>query len=193
VISTTPIERIAALLIEAKYTRLPVPLKVLRLSFDFGAAFIGSDMSSDLVVAVDNVDKSEARIIQIVEALSRALDVARSRRSLTVIVVGPRPLPGTLDRLSRVARVLPVGVSGDEEVLRDWLAILLPLNVPEIAEMSGPVLHPAGSGETVPDPITSSFEQAALQGEDRVQQLLITLIEQPFASADKPDEMEEAK
>jgi hypothetical protein len=139
------------------------------------------------------VDKSEARIIQIVEALSRALDVARSRRSLTVIVVGPRPLPGTLDRLSRVARVLPVGVSGDEEVLRDWLAILLPLNVPEIADISGPVLHPAGSGETASDPITSSFEQAALQGEDRVQQLLITLIEQPFASADKPDEMEEAK
>lgn len=192
-ISTTPIERIADLLIQAKYTRLPVPLKVLRLSFDLGAAFIGSDTSTDLVVAVDNVDKSETRIIQIVEALSRALDVARSRRSLTVIVVGPRPLPDTLERLSRVARVLPVGVSGDEEVLRDWLAILLPLNVPEMVEMLGPVLHPAGSTETAPDPITTSFEQAAFQGEGRVQQLLISLVEKPFASADRSDEMEEAR
>jgi len=189
-ISTTPIERIAALLVEAKYTRLPVPLKVLRLSFDFGAAFIGSDTSSDLVVAIDNLDKSEARMVQIVEALSRALDVARSRRSLTVIVVGPRPLPGTLDRLSRVARVLPVGVTADEEVLRDWLAVLLPLNVPEVLEMPGPVLQAADSADTSPDPLTSGFEQAALQGESQVQQLLIALVELPFANADKPGEME---
>jgi hypothetical protein len=163
---------------------------VLRLTFDFGAAFIGSDTSSDLIVEIDNVDKSEARIVQIVEALSRALDVARSRRSLTVIVVGPRPLPGTLDRLSRVARVLPVGVPADEEVLRDWLAVLLPLDVPEIVEMPGPVLEAADSPGTSPDPLTSSFEQASLQGDSHVQQLLITLVELPFANADKSGEME---
>jgi hypothetical protein len=89
--------------------------------------------------------------------------------------------------------VLPVGVSTDEEGLRDWLAVLLPLHVPEIVEMPGPVLQAGDSEETTPDPITSSFEQAALQGENRVQELLITLVEHPFASANKPDKMEETE
>jgi hypothetical protein len=133
-ISTTPVERIARLLSDAKYTRLPVPLKILKLSFDIGAAFIGSETSSDLVVVIDNVDRPELRMVQIVEALSRTLDVARSRRSLTIIVVGPRPVLNTIERLSRVARVLPVGVITDEEALRDWLAVLLPLTIPDVAE-----------------------------------------------------------
>jgi hypothetical protein len=183
-ISTTPVERIARLLGDAKYARLPVPLKILKLSFDIGAAFIGSETSSDLVVVIDNVDRPELRMVQIVEALSRALDVARSRRSLTVIVVGPRPVLGTIERLGRVARVLPVGVITDEEALRDWLAVLLPLIIPAVAEPPGPVLQD-GSNEVEPtDVLTTSFEQAALLGENKVQELLIRLVESPFKSGE---------
>ena len=188
-ISTTPIERISDLLIEAKYARLPVPLKILTLSFDVGAAFIGSDMSSDLIVVIDNLDRSELRMVQIIEALSRALDIARSRRSLTAILVGPRPLPGTLERLSRVARVLPVGVVSDDEALRDWLAVLLPLNIPKIAAQPGLVIHDGGSDDEPRDVVTLSFEHAALQGESRVQELLIRLVELPFDD-DATSEME---
>lgn len=179
-IATTPIERIAAMLIEAKYTRLPMPLKILRLSFDVGAAFIGGEIASDLVVVIDNVDRSELRMVQIVEALSRALDVARSRRSLTVIVVGPRPVPDTVERLGRVARVLPVGVVTDEETLRDWLAVLLPLNIPDVTDLPGPILQKAADSEATPDVLTTGFEQAALQGEAKVQELLLKLVELPF-------------
>lgn len=186
-IPTTPIERIAALLVDAGYKRLSVPLKVLRLSFDVGAAFIGSEMSSDLIVIIDSVDKSELRMIQIVEALSRALDSARSRRSLTVVVVGPRPVPGTLERLSRVARVLPLGVVSDADTLLDWLAVLLPLNVPAIAERAAPGLQ---SGDTKPDVLTTGFEHAALRGEIEVQQFLIRLVELPFKENDQAEEME---
>ena len=189
-ISTTPIERIARLLTEAKYTRLPVPLKILKLSFDMGAAFIGSEMSTDLVVVIDNVDRPELRMVQIVEALSRALDVARSRRSLTVIVVGSRPILGTIERLSRVARVLPVGVITDEEELRDWLAVLLPLNIPDVAGPPGPVLQDVSSEVVPTDVLTTSFEHAALQGEVKVQELLIKLVERPFETVEEARELE---
>ena len=189
-ISTTPVERIARLLSDAKYTRLPVPLKILKLSFDIGAAFIGSETSRDLVVVIDNVDRPELRMVQIVEALSRALDVARSRRSLTVIVVGPRPVLGTIERLSRVARVLPVGVISDEEALRDWLAVLLPLTISDVAEPPGPVLQDAKNEVEPTDVLTTSFEQAALQGEDNVQELLIKLVESPFNASEEASELE---
>lgn len=189
-ISTTPVERIAVLLGEAKYTRLPVPLKILRLSFDIEAAFVGGETSSDLVVVVDNVDRPELRMVQIVEAFSRALDVARSRRPLTVIVVGPRPALGTIERLSRVARVLPVGVITDEETLRDWLAVLLPLTIPDVAEPPGPVLQDANSNLEAADILTTSFEQAALQGEGKVQELLIRLVESPFKVGEGTSELE---
>jgi len=189
-ISTTPVERIARLLSDAKYTRLPVPLKILKLSFDIGAAFIGSETSSDLVVVIDNVDRPELRMVQIVEALSRALDVACSRRSLTVIVVGPRPVLGTIERLSRVARVLPVGVISDEEALRDWLAVLLPLTISDVAEPPGPVLQDAKNEVEPTDVLTTSFEQAALQGEDNVQELLIKLVESPFNASEEASELE---
>jgi hypothetical protein len=189
-ISTTPVERIARLLGDTKYARLPVPLKILKLSFDIGAAFIGSETSSDLVVVIDNVDRPELRMVQIVEALSRALDVARSRRSLTVIVVGPRPVLSTIERLSRVARVLPVGVITDEEALRDWLAVLLPLTIPAVAEPPGPVLQDASNEIEPTDVLTTSFEQAALLGEDKVQELLIRLVESPFKSGEEASELE---
>lgn len=189
-ISTTPIERIAALLVDAGYKRLSVPLTVLKLSFDLGAAFIGGDMSSDLIVAIDSVDRSELRMVQIVEALSRALDSARSRRSLTVVIVGPRPVPSTLERLSRVARVLPVGVASDADTLRDWLAVLLPLNIPAIPERPAPVLRSDDSDEAFPDVLTTGFEHAALRGEIEVQQLLIRLVELPFKEIDQADDIE---
>jgi len=189
-ISTTPVERIARLLSDAKYTRLPVPLKILKLSFDIGAAFIGSETTRHLVVVIDNVDRPELRMVQIVEALSRALDVARSRRSLTVIVVGPRPVLGTIERLSRVARVLPVGVISDEEALRDWLAVLLPLTISDVAEPPGPVLQDAKNEVEPTDVLTTSFEQAALQGEDNVQELLIKLVESPFNASEEASELE---
>ena len=67
-----------------------------------------------------------------VQALSRALDVAGSRRPLTIVVVGPRPELRVANALRSVARVLPVGEGQgpavNEEVLDD-LGALLPLHI----------------------------------------------------------------
>ncbi len=61
----------------------------------------------------------------------------RSRRPLTLVLVGPRPDSKVISLLSRYARVLPVGESADEEGLANWLAVLLPLMLPQLVEARG--------------------------------------------------------
>jgi hypothetical protein len=68
------------------------------------------------------------------EGVARSLDVARSKRPLTVVIAGPRPSSANLETMSRVCRVLPTGTVLDrdtEDSLRNWLAVLLPLRLPE--------------------------------------------------------------
>lgn len=63
-------------------------------------------------------------------ALARALDLVQSRRSLTVVLVGPRRAE-LIQGLAGVARVLTVGSLGEDDggELRDALAVLLPLEI----------------------------------------------------------------
>jgi hypothetical protein len=108
------------------------PVDVGGIPFKFSAMLAGTD-SLDLVVLVDTVeDGPEERIRQEVDGLARVLDVAGSRRPLTVVLIGPRWRELTERAIARVARVLvcEVVVGGDAKAaLRDALAVLLPLDV----------------------------------------------------------------
>src|SRR3546814_11630079 len=74
--------------------------------------------------------QGERKVLQQVEGIARALDVMRSRRPLTTIVVGPRPVGKTLEALAQVGRILSVEEATDPAELRDQLAVLLPLELP---------------------------------------------------------------
>ena len=89
------------------------------------------------IIVIDTLVDGEARIRQKVEGLSRALDLAASRRPLTVVLVGPPPRPTIVEALARVSRVLTVGTpTGDsaDRFLADTLAVLLPLVLPDASE-----------------------------------------------------------
>ena len=75
---TTPVERVAHLLGSASYARIPVPIHISGLKFQFPAVFLGTGVSSDLLVVVDTAFDSEVRVTQQVEALARSLDVMQS-------------------------------------------------------------------------------------------------------------------
>jgi hypothetical protein len=50
------------------------------------------------------------------------------------VIAGPRPSSANLETMSRVCRVLPTGTVLDKDTegsLRNWLAVLLPLRLPE--------------------------------------------------------------
>jgi hypothetical protein len=130
-----PVERVVALLREAGYERLPVPVAVAGIPFEFSAV-LAARSSLDLIVVVDTVTETDvASIRRRVQGLSRALDLVESRRPLTVVVIGPDPLPELQVALTRVARVLMAGVPGSERELREAVAVLLPLELVTAAEL----------------------------------------------------------
>lgn len=92
----TPVDRVAHFLASAGFRRLPVPLEVAGLKFDFPVAFVGSAPSPDLIVIADTAFDNEQRILKRIEGLARALDVVQSKRPLTIVVAGPRPHSATV-------------------------------------------------------------------------------------------------
>jgi len=177
VTTATPIERVVEALTAAKYRPSLRPLTVASVPFEFAAVLVGTGRAPDLIIVVDTVAEPEHRIRQKIDSLGRALDVAGSRRPLTAILVGPRPSDMTLDVISRVCRVLPVGTptGGDaESQLRDWLAVLLPLPLPDsdqtVADPQGELL--AHLPEGIDSELRSKLLSAAARGPKAVQRAL---------------------
>jgi hypothetical protein len=173
----TPVGRVIQMLVTAKYRRVSMPLAVASVPFNFAAVLIGTDRAPDLIVIADTVEEPEIRIRQRIESLGRALDVAGSRRPLTAILVGPKPSDSTLDVVGRVCRVLPVGTPvGDEAeaALRDWLAVLLPLPLPDpsksLANPMGELQDHLPSG--LDEALQTAVLAAASYGELAVQTVL---------------------
>ncbi len=132
--ASTPIEGVVELLTVSGYRRLQSPLSIAGLSFEIPAALVGENPSPDLILVADTAFEADVRILRKVEGVARALDVARSKRPLTTILVGPKPKASVLDAMTKVCRVLAPGVIGTEEdnpLLQNWLAVLLPLALPE--------------------------------------------------------------
>lgn len=165
--SALPAERVAQLLLAAGYRRLAEPLQVAGLAFSVAGAFAGGDRSADLVVIGDMATSSERGVIQQIEGIARALDVVRSHRPLTSIIVGPRPIGKALEALSQVSRVLAVEEAGDEVELRDRLAILLPIELPASLGQNRDV-NGIAQVSTTDDPFAVELIQASALSEAAV-------------------------
>lgn len=133
--TSQPVERVVALLGKAGYDRLSQPVRVAGIPFEFSAVLVAGS-SLDLIVIVDTVtDTNLSSIRQRVEGLSRALDLVESRRSLTVVLVGPEPVQELQLALTRVARVLVAGVPTEAQELQRAIAVLLPLELATLEQM----------------------------------------------------------
>ena len=170
----TPVERIVKVLTDVGYRPLLTPLMIATVKFDIPAALVGTGPIPDLIVVLDIVQDGDNRVRQKVEGISRALDVVRSRRPLTAVLVGPRPSISVLDALSRVCRALPVGTALEAEAetsLPNWLAVLLPLRLPELSRS---LADPADElvvrlGDIAEDPIVAGLIASATQGTEEVE------------------------
>lgn len=175
----TPVEGISEVLSGAGYHRLPAPLRIAGLTFEFPAVFVGIAERPDLIVVADTAFDSEQRILKKLEGVARALDVVRSTRPLTAVLAGPRPGTATLDAMSKVCRVLPVGTvlgSDPDAALRSWLSVLMPLHLPQptsgLADPLGEIARQVGDL----DPAFGEVLRAAPQGAEAVQARLHELI-----------------
>jgi len=188
---STPVGRIASKLVEAGYIRLPEALVIGGMKLDFSAAFVLQKSSTELVLVSDTAGEDDALLVRKILGVARALDVSRSRRSLTLVLAGPRPKPATLESLGRVCRVLPVDgfTSADADaVVRNWLAVLLPLKLPQA---EGSATNPLTKLETrsrkLDEPLRHLIDLAT-QGESAVRHRLHQLIDQASSAKEEQDE-----
>ncbi|AMV41752.1 hypothetical protein [Paraburkholderia caribensis] len=128
--STT--DRVLDILVkEGGYRQLPKPFKVGSISFDFTHALVAGERANDLVIVIElKGDTVDDGVIRKVMALTRALDVMRSKRPVTAVLTSGQPQTGTIQSISKVCRVLPVGAPRGPDAIsavRDWLSVLLPL------------------------------------------------------------------
>jgi hypothetical protein len=128
------VARVVGVLEDAGYEVRPPPTRIGSLTFDFPAV-LTAKRGLDLVVVVDTIEEPPQRISNALEGLGRALDRVASRRPITVVLVGPSPRQAVVEALARTGRVLNVGTPLGEhapEVVREALAVLLPLTLPEV-------------------------------------------------------------
>lgn len=191
----TASDRVVDILVtEGGYRELPKPLKIGTLSFDFTHALVASNKANDLVVVIEpRGDATDEVLVRKVLALTRALDVLQSRRSVTAILTSGQAAPDTVLSMSRVCRVLPVGApSGPKatDAVRDWLSILLPLSEPPAIESfidwqsDLRALLPAKAAGAFVDELIVS----ALTGHDAVDQVLAKAISRPVEAGLADDE-----
>jgi hypothetical protein len=135
----TTSDRVVEILVEeGGYRELPRPFKVGSLWFEFTHALVAGERANDLVIVIDlKGDTADDAVIRKVLALTRALDVMRSKRPVTAVLTSGQPRSETVHSISKVCRVLPVGApAGPDAVgaVRDWLSVLLPLTQPAAVE-----------------------------------------------------------
>ncbi|WP_395004512.1 hypothetical protein [Undibacterium sp.] len=178
----TPIDKISEVLVSASFRRITTPLEIAGIKFDIQAAFVGTGMSSDLILLVDTAFESQQRIQQKIEGVARALDLLGSKRPLTTVLAGPRPSSVVIDAMSRVCRVLPVDVPGSDDQdsnILNWLAVLLPLEVPVPSDVKESSVMSLQNQDT-PDAAISSLIEATRKGANGVEQQLSILISKPL-------------
>jgi hypothetical protein len=123
---------------EGSYRPLGKPVRIGSQAFDFTHILVAGAKANDLVIVIELTGASEdAQVTRSVLAFTRALDVLGSKRSVTAVLTSGQADNELVNSISRVCRVLPVGAPTGpmaEEMVRDWLAVLLPLKSPPPVE-----------------------------------------------------------
>lgn len=177
---STPVGRVTVALENAGYQRIVDGLQVGELKFQFPAAFVKAKSSAELILVADIASESEVQLTRKVDGVARALDIAASTRSLTLVVTGPRPSASALESLGRVCRVLPTGnISGadGDEILQNRLAVLLPLTLPQPESVAGNSLARIHAAAQNLGEATRKLIDVASQGQRAVSNELYSIID----------------
>ncbi len=182
-----PLEAVTTTLVKAGYHQIPPPQRVVGINYEFAAMLVATKRSQDIVVIIDSLQDDGSRAQQQVEAFARRLDLIRSTRPLTVVAVGPPLRPAAGEAISRVARLLVVGVPKQhfDRQVADALAVLLPLpvdatqpNIDPLSELQGRL-----SSDLLSRPYSALIE-AASRGADAVTSALAELLTEPLGEED---------
>lgn len=194
--TSEPVQRVVALLEDAGYEVIEQPRPIGGIPFEFAAMLAGVG-SLDLIAVIDINRESDSELLRgRVEGLARALDLVRSRRLITLVLVGVRPEPELIQALTRVGRVLittaPPGDEGEVE-MRDALAVLLPLQIttdPDSAAESWAAAR-ASISKAYPSEVTGVLVAASASAAG-VKEALRQLLAEPVRTISSDDDDEDA-
>lgn len=194
--ASEPVQRVVALLEDAGYEAIDQPRPIGGIPFEFAGMLAGVG-SLDLIAVIDvDAEPDNGRLRARVEGLARALDLVRSRRSLTLVVVGVRPEPELIQALARVGRVLLTTAGhGDEGQLemRHALAVLLPLQIATHPDSAAESWAAARAAITRAYPTEAmGVLAAASSGAAAVEEALGELLAEPLRAISADDENEDA-
>lgn len=132
----TTSERVVEILVQqGKYRKLEQPMKIGSLSFEFDHVLVATERANDLVIVTElKGETSDKALIRKVLAMTRALDVLKSKRPVTAVLTSGQASPETVQSISRVCRVLPIGTPSEPNAVYDWLSVLLPISPPAPVE-----------------------------------------------------------
>lgn len=192
---TTTSEHVVEILVQqGKYRELPQPLKIGSLSLEFDHTLVASERANDLVIVIElKGGTSDEALIRKVLALTRALDVMKSRRSVTAVLTSGPALPETVQSISRVCRVLPVGTPAGPkaaDAVRDWLSVLLPISQPATVETlvdwRGDLVAeiPAGAAGLFADALVAAAPLGKQVVESRLAEAIQTAVEPALAEGE---------
>lgn len=126
----TSVQDVLSVLTSSGFKTLPKPLVVAGTEFDFEAAARGEYPSHDLVLIATN-RIPPLRLQRLVAGLARSLDLAASRRPMSLVLMGGVAAHDRIE-LERYARVLPIeSVTPDIAQIEQAVAVLLPFKLPE--------------------------------------------------------------
>lgn len=177
---TEPVATVVGVLVEIGYVTHEQPVRIGSVPFDF-AAILTLPQSLELVVIVDMRQEDASRISAQISSLGRALDVVSSRRSMSIVLIGPPPTGAVLDTIGRTGRVLlvdlPLGEQGSAAI-QETLAVLLPLELPRVTDSTEQSWADLTRQlfDVHPQARVSSLLKAAEQGPSAVQAALGLLI-----------------
>jgi len=165
-------------------------LTVSGAKFDFAAAARGTSRSHDLVVVATD-ETPPKRLLRLVAGLARSLDLAASRRPVSLVLIGQ---VGPADRaeIERYVRLLHVRThDAKPPEIERTLSVLLPLRLPKADLMHGldpvnEVLGALGPRRTTSQHI--ALVQAATQGPEMVREALRRYLNQGSGWQDESEE-----
>jgi hypothetical protein len=193
--STT--DRVLDILVrEGGYRELPKPFKVGSIPFDFTHALVAGERANDLVIVIElKGDTFDDGVVRKIMTLTRALDVMRSKRPVTAVLTSGQPRTETVQSISRVCRVLPIGAPtgpGAASAVRDWLSVLLPLTQQQSVEtlLDWEADLSATTTASPKGEFMDALIEAAPRGKEAVETVLADAITKSVdaAIADKGDE-----
>lgn len=180
---TNAVTTVMTVLSDEGYKAHKRPLVVAGSEFDFDAAAVGTGTSHDLVLVASR-EMPPLQLRRLVTAVARSLDVAASKRPITVVYLGTLTTTERAD-IERFARVLVVpSLNPTRSEVEAAVAVLLKLRLPKAALRGREAMDEVHRALGAATPEQQRLLAAATGGAEQVREALRQFVNEAVSMQD---------